>query len=132
MIISKFIFISFNYMDLQMEGNLEAMFNPKEGPIQGTPIWVENNVLSEGDNAIKREIRDILDQCTIALFLLDQNVHNSPWIEYEYQYAHSTLNIPCFGINHPHAWYGVPNIAPRMERITWDPHEIANVLNEIH
>ncbi len=129
---TKYIFISFNYNDLQMEGNLETMFNPSGGPIQGTPIWVKQNVLQEGENAIKREIRSILDQCVIALFLIGQNIHNSPWIEYEYQYAHSTLQIPCIGVNHPHDTYGVPNIAPRMKRLSWDLQEIAAELNRIH
>ncbi len=105
------------------------MFWP-DGPIEAYPIWVEKNVSAAGDNAIRKEIRRIMDQCDVAFFLIGQDVHNSPWIEYEVMYALSTLRIPCFGIEHPKGSYGPPNLVPNLEMLPWNVNLIAEMVYE--
>lgn len=107
------------------------MFQPDGGPIVGKPIWVTTDLSDEGDEAIKSEIRSVMDGCKIALFVIGQNVHNSPWVNYELAYAMSPLRIPCFGIINPHILFGPPNIFRNIEILNWKPREIAQVLNKI-
>ena len=113
-----------------MRGNLESMFQSNGGPIQGKAEWVKRDVSHLGEEAIENEIKKSMDKCVLALILLGQDVHNSPWIEFEVYYAFKKRMI-CIGIEHPHGNYVPPNVYSEMEVLPWDPDHIAHELNQL-
>lgn len=88
------IFVSYNFDDREITHTVKSMMQVNSGKIHGKVVFVENDVSSQGREAIDREIRGIMSSCDVALFVIGNNNHNSPWIDREAELAISKgINI---------------------------------------
>lgn len=126
------IFISYNFNDRLNAHNIGQFFQPEGGKCQGKPLFVENDVSSQGEKAIDTEIKSVMDKCKIALFIVGNDVHNSPWIDREAELAVSK-NICIAAIRYPNTNGGLPNFLAEREIpiVKWDQNELAKVLNKM-
>src|SRR4051812_11022851 len=86
---SRGVFISYNFKNRELAHTLKNYFQDLGGPCEGKPLYVTNDVSEDGDAAIDREIRSVMDQCAAAIFVIGDDNHNSPWIEREAKIASS-------------------------------------------
>lgn len=123
----KNIFLSFSYKDKNYRDNLRDQFQAHGGPIQATPLFVTEDVSSQGEQAIKNLIRQHMARASGLLVVLGEDVHNSPWIAFEVQCA-KDRSIPIAVVRHPQATGGVPNRYPELKPIAWDPKALAELV----
>jgi hypothetical protein len=71
-----------------------------------------------------------MEGCVGLFVLVGDQVHNSPWIQWEAGVANE-LQIPKFGIRHPSAHGGFPVAHVGMREIEWDGNQIAKVVAEL-
>lgn len=104
----KKIFVSYNFNDRNTSHSIKGMSKDNYGPVNGRFVFVEKNVSGEGDSAIDREIKNTMLYCDIALFLVGNESHNSPWIEREVELA-TSKNLPIIVMRQPNTSGGIPN-----------------------
>lgn len=105
----KKIFVSYNFKDRNTSFSISGMSKENSGPVNGTFVFVENDVSRDGDFAIDREIKDTMLNCDVALFLVGDISHNSPWIEREVELAISK-SLQIIVMQQPNTSGGVPNL----------------------
>ena len=126
---SKRIFVSFNFKNIDFRNDLAAFFQPLGGPVQATPNWVRNDVSRQGSEEIQREIRRAMEGCRGLVVVVGDDVHNSPWIRYELGLANG-LHLPKVAIRHPRASGGLPPQHGGMTLLPWDPHRLAEEVRD--
>lgn len=104
----KKIFVSYNFKDRNTSYSIKGMSKENSGPVNGVFVFVENDVSRDGNFAIDREIKHSMLNCDVALFLVGDFSHNSPWIEREVELAISK-NLPIIVMQQPNTSGGVPN-----------------------
>ena len=105
---AKNIFVSYKFTDQEVVKTVSSMLQNNGGSIDGKFVYVTNDVSSQGEKAIDREINSVMERCDKALFIIGQNSHNSPWIKREVQLAISKgLKVVVTHINDTN--YGIPN-----------------------
>ena len=72
------IFVSYEFKMDPVAKNLPSFFEGSDAPCHAEPIFVRTDVSSQGADAIKIEIKSVAYDCKGALFLVSDNVHNSP------------------------------------------------------
>ena len=124
------IFISYNFNDRDLAHSISSFFQPGGGKCQGKPLFVEKNVSDQGNKAIAREISKVMDNCTIALFVIGDDNHNSPWIIREAELA-LKKNLGIVAVRHPNSNGGLPKILKKNDIpvVSWDQIELSKVLN---
>lgn len=118
------VFVSFNYSDKEMVGNLKGL-----GISELSIKWhyIETDLSNSGENAIDNEIRSQIRQCSVALFLVGDNAHNSPWIKREAKLAES-LAVKRIVVRHPGTTGAPPPELSSIRPINWDREEIMKSL----
>lgn len=125
------IFVSYNFNDRELAHSIHGMSQENGGPVQGKFEFVTNDVARHGDAAIASEIKRIMQRCDAALFIVGDNSHNSPWINYEAQLV-DTFRLRTAVTRHPKATGGVPHQLRRIETVLpWDPYAIGHALNNM-
>jgi len=129
---SRRIFISYNFKDREIAHNIRPYFQSNGGTCQGKPLFIENDVSGQGDKAIDLEVRRIMKKCNIALFVIGDNVHSSPWINREAELAVS-MDLKLAGVRFPKSNGGVPNILKhhKLPIAKWNQKDLAKVLNKL-
>ena len=90
---AKRIFVSYNFNDRQVTETVKHMIETHHDAIEGRMVFVENDVSYNGATAINWEIEQVMDKCDAALFVLGDNVRNSPWLAHEADQV-KARNIP--------------------------------------
>ena len=127
----KNVFLSYRYSDAKLKGDLVARFQAKGGPIEATPVSLDELILREGpDRAehqrkIEAEIDRLMDRCVGLIVVAGNDSHNSPWQMYEIGRATGHRKIPAIAVRHPEATGGLPNSARGLKLFDWDFHAIA-------
>jgi len=127
---AKKIFVSYNFNDKEVVHTVQSMMQSNQGKIQGKLVFVENDVSHEGTNAIDREIRRVIYGCDVALFVVGNNNHNSPWINREAELAIS--NGACIVVSKlPKTNGGIPNalIHHHYYEANWSSNDLSYHLN---
>ncbi len=126
----KKIFVSYNFKDRSISHSIKGMSKGNSGPVNGRFIFVENDVSGDGDYAIDREIKNTMDSCDVALFLVGNEIHNSPWINREVEIA-TSKNIPIIVMRQPRASGGVPNSLKNRnyKECSWGAHSLSKLVN---
>ena len=104
----KKIFVSYNFNDKSVSHSIKAMSIENNGPINALFVFVEGDSTCNESNAIDLKIRSTIQNCNMALFLIGNNNHNSPWIEREVQLAISK-SLPILVMKLPDTTGGIPN-----------------------
>jgi hypothetical protein len=126
----KRVFISFRFAEKGWRNDLLQFFQAHGGPVQATPAYMTEDLSSRGEDHIKAVIRQQMKGCVALIVLVGDDVHNSPWIEWEGGVANE-LQIPKFGMRHPAAHGGFPNAHVGMKEIGWDMYELARIIAEL-
>jgi len=125
------VFISYNYADREVAHNVHVFFQPQGGACQGKPVLVQEDVASGGDEAIKEAIQDLMEECKAVLFVVGDDSHNSPWINYEAKLARS-WGIPMVAVQAPNANGDVPNeIKDQVKLVNWAHDTLCAALNKV-
>lgn len=127
---SQKVFISYNFKNRELAGSVKNFFAPLGGPCEGSPVYVENDVSADGENAIDREIASVMGSCKAALFIIGDEDHNSPWIERESRIAISQA-LAMVAVQHP-GTTGAPPPSLREAKVPfveWNPESLCEALN---
>jgi len=125
--VSKQVFISFSHKNLDFRNDLRAMFAEWGGPIQATPVYITEDVRSQGTAAVERKIKEIMEPCRGLLLVVGEDVHNSEWIDYEIKLA-SGWQKPWAPVRHKQSKGGLPNSFRDKPVLPWDADAIAKVV----
>ncbi|HET7230620.1 MAG TPA: TIR domain-containing protein [Longimicrobium sp.] len=125
------VFISYKFTDREVAHTVHNFFQYQSGKCDGEAVFVTEDVGSEGETAIKAEIKRVMETCHIVLFVVGDNSHNSPWINYEAQLARNwkkpMLAVQASGTNG-----GVPNeIADQVDEVEWSQSTLCSALNAL-
>lgn len=122
----KKIFVSHVFNDREITHSIKGMSVIHSGILNVRFVFVENDVSIEGSDAIDKEIRNVMTDCNVALFLVGNNNHNSPWIEREVQLA-TSKGLPIIVMRLPHTSGGVPNALRNkpFKECKWGAHNLA-------
>ncbi|MFO1053952.1 MAG: TIR domain-containing protein [Planctomycetota bacterium] len=123
------IFISYNFGDRELAHSIPAFFQSQDGRSEGQPVFVTNNVTQQGDAAVEREIRSVMAGCDSALFVVGDNVHNSPWIDREAELAIS-MGLALVAVRAPRTTGGLPKrLEPlQIPVVAWKQDALATAL----
>jgi hypothetical protein len=126
----KNIFVSYNFNDRNISHSIKGMSKENSGPVNGRFIFVKNDMSAEGSLAIDREIKDTMQHCDVALFLVGNNNHNSPWIEREAQLS-TSKNLPIIVMKLPQTNGGIPNALKgrNYKECSWNAHSLSQILS---
>jgi hypothetical protein len=126
------IFVSYEFMIDPVAKNLPSFFEGPSAPCRAEPVFVRNDVSRQGPEAIKKEIKSVAYECRGAIFLVSDNVHNSPWIEHEGQLA-IDKGWPVIFVRMGNSTGGVPNVLKNYQRYgiaDWNPASICAELKK--
>lgn len=125
----KKIFVSHVFNDREVTHSIKGMSVENSGVVNGRFVFVENDVSISGSSAIDREIRNVMSGCNVALFLVGNNNHNSPWIEREVDLA-TSMGLPIIIMRLPFTSGGVPNALrnKRFDECRWNAHSLAALI----
>lgn len=124
------IFVSYNFNDRAVVHTVKSMTQDVGGKIDGKFVFVTNDVSDYGDNAIDREIRSVMSGCDVALFVVGDNSHNSPWINREVELAVSQGLTRV--VTRPKGYTGgIPNAlySTNYTEVGWSMNNLAYYLN---
>lgn len=129
---NKKIFVSYNFKDREPAHNVRPFFNRQGGRCQGEPVYVENDVSAQGEAAIREEILRILEPCVGVLFVVGDDSHNSPWIDWEAKMA-IRRGLPMVAVQLPNKTGGMPNRLKDLEVpfVAWGQETLCDALNRI-
>lgn len=120
---SKSVFISYVYEDKEYLQKLKEWGQKR---LLGNDIVITHerkDCRSQGDTAIREEIKSMIQGAGTVLFLIGQNSHNHPWIKYEADCALSK-NRKIVLIRIPETTGGKPKILSKYSEITFDVNKI--------
>lgn len=125
----KKIFVSYNFNDRSISHNVKGMSIDNNGPVNGRFVFVEGDVTSNGVAAIDEKIRKTMQNCDVALFLVGNNNHNSPWIEREVELA-TSKGLPILVMKLPDATGGAPQSLKnrRYKDCSWGANNLARLI----
>jgi len=129
---SKRVFVSYNFReDAPSARNIGVFFQPR-GPCNAAPVFVEQDVSAQGEAAVDREIRRVMEPCAAAVFVVGDSVHNSPWINREAQLAKS-MGLGIVAVRAPDTSGNVPNELRENDVmvVKWDRSEFCHALNRV-
>jgi hypothetical protein len=124
---SKSIFLSFSYKNTDLRNDLRSLFAAWGGPVEATPVYVDEDVRPGGENAIKTKIIEVMENCRGLILVVGPDVHNSRWIDWEVDAA-VRRGIPLIAVRHPKATGGLPNRFTGVSEIEWKPRLIAEAV----
>ena len=129
----RYVFISYKFSDRELAHSIDSFFQPQGGQCQGKAAFVKNDVADQGSAAIEREIQEVMRGCVAVLFIVGDDSHNSPWIEYEAKLARS-WEKPMFAVRHPGAAGGPPNeIRNEISAVLqWSQNVLCDALNAVN
>jgi hypothetical protein len=127
---SRNVFISYNFRDRELAHTLKNYFQKLGGPCQGNPVYVTRDVAAEGEAAVDKEIRSVMESCSAAIFVIGDDCHNSPWIEREAQIACSR-DLAIVAVRLENTTGGLPPKLREMgiEIEDWAPDQLCAALN---
>lgn len=125
------VFISYNFKDRQLAHGIRQLFDLPDGESIGTPVFVSKDVSMDGETAIDHEIRTTMETCQCALFVIGNNVHNSPWINREAQLAISR-GLGLVAVRLPGTTGALPHVlAPlKLPLAGWSPDDVRFALDQ--
>jgi hypothetical protein len=124
------VFISYKYTDREVAHNVHVFFQAQGGVCQGQPAFVEEDVAPEGDPAIKEIIQSVMKGCAAVLFVVGDDSHNSPWIEYEAKLARN-WGLRMVAVRAPNTTGAVPNeIKNQVTLVDWAHDSLCAALNK--
>ena len=125
----KKIFVSYNFNDRSISHSVNGMSKDNNGPVNGRFVFVEGDVASNGAAAIDKKIGNTMNNCDVALFLVGNNNHNSPWIEREVELA-TSKGFPILVMKLPDSTGGVPqSLKNRSYReCSWGGNNLARLI----
>lgn len=126
----KKIFVSYNFKDRNTSHSIKGMSKENCGPVNGKFVFVENDVSRAGSAAIDREIKGVMQYCDMAIILIGDESHNSPWIGREVEIAISK-NIPIIVMQQPNTSGGVPNSLKfkNYKECSWSGYALSQLVN---
>lgn len=123
---AKHIFVSYNFNDREVSRSVRQMINNQD--LAGQIVFVENDVSYNGATAIDWEIERTMERCDAALFVIGDNVRNSPWIEREAAHA-IARDIPVVATQLPGVDGQCPSELSGKPVLNWGSENIASTLN---
>ncbi|KZN12680.1 TIR domain-containing protein [Marinomonas sp. TW1] len=125
----KKVFVSHVFNDREITHSIKGMSVENSGVVNGRFVFVQNDVSIDGSAAIDREIRNVMSGCNVALFLVGNNNHNSPWIEREVDLA-TSKGLPIIIMRLPNTNGGVPNALKykRYQECSWSANKLAALI----
>ncbi|MGF1805502.1 TIR domain-containing protein [Aliivibrio sifiae] len=125
----KKIFVSYNFNDKKISHSVKGMSKDSNGPVNGRFVFVEGDVAFNGSDAIDLKIRNTMQNCNVALFLIGNNNHNSPWIEREVELA-TSKGFPILVMRLPNANGGIPHSLRNRsyKECSWGANNLANLI----
>ncbi len=126
------IFISFRELDKDYREGFEGMLLNPNSPLKGTPISSREDVRGKGESAVKKYIREMIDQSHIVIVLIGNDTHISEWIDYEMDLSTSKRK-PIFGVRIEGTTGGGPDLFKRrnLHILDWDPNQISEKINKM-
>jgi len=127
---SKKIFVSFKYSELEWKNNIESLFHSEGAQVAVTPVWLSipaANTPRISDTEIRKAIRDRVDACCGLIVVVGNDAHNSPWIDYELGLANA-LKKPKVAVRHPQATGGLPNNHKGMIVLAWKSDDLMRAI----
>lgn len=123
---AKHIFVSYNFNDREVSRSVKEMIENQN--LEGQIVVVENDVSYNGSTAIDWEIEHTMEHCDAALFVIGDNVRNSPWIEREAAHA-MAKEIPVVTTVLPGTNGQCPSELSDTKVLNWDSAVLADTLN---
>lgn len=81
------VFISFNYDDIDSKKAVENWEKQGMGTDIALSSWDGVSESAKGDEFVKKEIREKINEAEILLVLVGNDTHNRPWVDYEVNHA---------------------------------------------
>jgi hypothetical protein len=124
---SKSIFISYVYEDKLWRDKLKDWASKQ---LLGANIQISHergDYRQKGEGAVKEEIKSMIHGASAVIFLIGQNSHNHPWIDYE---ASCTIgkNKKILLLRLPNTTGGPPKALTGHSEILFDVNKIKNAL----
>lgn len=123
---AKHIFVSYNFNDRDVSRSVRQMIQSQD--LKGQIVFVENDVSHNGATAVDWEIEHTMERCDAALFVLGDNVRNSPWIEKEAAHA-IAKEIPVLATELPGVQSMCPSQLVDKPCLDWGAETLADTLN---
>jgi hypothetical protein len=93
---------------------------------EGVVVLIENeDKRIEGENSIKKLLKDYLNESDGLIVLVGDNCHNRPWMDYETDVAISK-KLPILTIRVPNTNGAAPELLRKHPLITYEPNAIKN------
>lgn len=124
---AKHIFVSYNFNDREVSRSVKELIGNQN--LDGEIVVVENDVSYNGETAVDWEIEHTMESCDCALFVIGDNVRNSPWIEREAAHA-MAKNIPVLTTRLPGTECQCPSQLNGTQAVNWDSKALAETLNQ--
>jgi len=126
----RHLFISFRESERELREGFEGMIQNPTSPLRAYPVSSREDVRNRGEKTIKKEIKGLMKQSDIVVFLIGNDSHNSKWIDYE---ALLTLNwnYPYIVVRLPNTSGGLPNPLKNQEfeEIEHNPRKIQSAID---
>ena len=122
---AKHIFVSCNFKDREVSRSVKELIEQQN--LEGQIVFVED-VSHNGETAVDWEIEHTLERCDAALFVIGDNVRNSPWIEREAAHV-LAKDIPVVAARLPGMELKCPSQLADKTMLTFDAGVIAENLN---
>ena len=122
---AKNIFVSYNVNDREVSRSVKEMIQKQD--LKGQIVYVED-VSHHGETAVDWEIEHTMKRCDAALFVIGDNVRNSPWIEREAAHA-IAKEIPVLATQLPGMEGNCPSQLDDTKMVNWDRQSLAENLN---
>jgi hypothetical protein len=126
------IVVSYNFTDRELVHTVPNYFHTRGGGCDGRAVFVTNDVSAEGPKAIDAEIRRVIDTCVGVLFVIGDDVHNSPWINREAELAISRP-LEMVVVRLPETTGNVPNKLKSLGLVPlpWGQDPLCDAINKI-
>ena len=126
------VFISFNFKDKVVAKNVVSFFQEQGRACQGSPLFADRDVSAGGERAITDEIQRVMRQASLVLFVVGDDSHNSPWINYEAQLARS-WDLQMVAVQAPSTTGGLPKelLEEGISFVKWTEDALCNALNKV-
>lgn len=124
------IFVSYKFSDKQVCHSIKTMSVDHNGPVKGSFVFVENDMSGHGSTAVNNEIKKVMSNCNIALFLVGNDNHNSNWIKREVDIAISK-GMKLVVMRQTNSYGGIPNalLNQSYTECPWGANHLAKLVN---
>jgi hypothetical protein len=120
---SKSVFISYVYEDKKYRDTLKKWGNKN---LLGENIQItfeRGDYRAKGEKAVKEEILSMIQGATAVIFLIGQNTHNHPWVNYEVECA-KAKNKKILLVRIPNTTGGKPKLLSKHNEIDMDANKL--------